>query len=135
MFLDDASSAVYVATLNRAAAIDIKPASDRNLIHPRRPGFVRVALLGSDDFDVGEIDPSSLTFGPDGAAPLPLRRFRDANGDGFTDFVTRYPTKQTGIEIGDIEACLGGELADGTPFEGCDRIETMPQDRPRDCAR
>jgi len=140
VIFDDSSAAIYVATLNLAAEIDIEPASERNRIHARGRDIVRVALLGWEDFDVGSVDPSRLVFGPSGAMPLPLAHatpkqpqaaafegFTDVNGDGFTDFVSSYRTDETGIAIGDAEACLSGELDDGTPFEGCDRIETAPR--------
>jgi hypothetical protein len=51
---------------------------------------------------------------------------RDWNGDGREDLLTFYRTEETGIAMGDTEACLTGETIDGVPFEGCDDITTEP---------
>jgi hypothetical protein len=104
---------------------DIKPGSDRNVINPSSRGVVPVAVLGSIDFFVEDIDLTTLAFGPD-FAPAAGGRHKDVNADGFRDLVVHFRTKASGIAIGDTEACLSGETLYGTPFSGCDTIRTTP---------
>ncbi len=104
--------------------IDIKPNSDPNSVNPKSMGLVPVAILGSDTFDVSDVDVTTLTFGLDGATPAHGGHLEDVNDDGFTDLVTHYKQKETGITKGDTEACLTGETFDATPIEGCDSIKT-----------
>lgn len=110
-----------------AVEIDIRPWSDANLVNPMSKGVVPVAILGSDDFDVANVDVSALAFGPGGAPPvwgLFLSHW-DLNDDGWDDGVSYYRTEETGIAMENTDACLTGETLDGTRFQGCDAITTV----------
>ena len=86
-----------------------------------------MAIFGSHDFDVADIDVTSLAFGVGDALPASVsRRNRDVDADGFPDLLLHFRIAETGVEIGDTEACLSGETLDGTPFSGCDTIRTVP---------
>ena len=107
--------------------IAIKPGSDPSVVNPLSRGVVPVAIYGSDDFDVANIDVTSLTFGFGDALPASVsRRNRDVDADGFPDLLLHFRIAETGVEVGDTEACLRGETLDGTPFSGCDTIRTVP---------
>lgn len=109
--------------------VDIKPTSDTNPINPlRSKGVIPVAILGSETFDVADVDRTTLVFGPSGVSPT--HKFGghivDVNMDGFMDLLSHYRTEEAGISSGDTDACLAGQLLDGTPFESCDDITTVP---------
>jgi hypothetical protein len=114
-------------------AIDIRPDSDTNAVNLLSRGVIPVAILGSDTFDVADVDVMTLACGPDAAASshdltksgLFEDHLRDVNDDGFTDLVSHYRIQEMGISPDDADACITGETLDGTPFEGCDVIRAV----------
>jgi hypothetical protein len=111
-----------------AIDLDIKPGSDPNAINPSIDGEIPVAILGSDTFDVADVDAATLAFGPSGAAPDHSHgpHVEDVNADGLPDLVSHFQTEETGIEFGTLVACLSGETLDGKAFSGCDAVRTVP---------
>jgi len=128
---NDYTTVAYLVVL--PIEIDIKPENDRNPVNPRSHGVTPVALLGSETFDVTELDVTTLRFGPGEASPAhdltsgwpysdPLR---DVNSDGFTDLLVHFTTSDTGIGCADTEATLTAQLLDGFPVRGTDAITTV----------
>ena len=114
-------------------SIDIRPGGPRNLVKPSSGNLIAVAILGSDKFDVTDVDVTTLLFGPAGAAPafdmldpgIYEQSLQDVNRDGIADLVSHYVVKYAGIACGDEEAPLSGSTLGGQAFEGTDRITTL----------
>lgn len=113
----------YGEWLAPTVSIDIRPGTELNPIDPGSRALVPVAILGSIDFDVSEVDVKTLAFGPDGARAFRLvRPMVDVNRDGLEDLLTFYRASRSGIENGDSEACLSFRNVHGIRFTGCDAI-------------
>jgi hypothetical protein len=111
-------------------AIDIKPGSDPNCFNIDGHGVIPVAILGSADFDVTDVDPQTVLF--DGLEVRvrgnkgPLCSFEDSNGDSFLDLVCHFEDDPGSWTGGTTTATLTGQLFDGTTFEGTDSICIVP---------
>lgn len=120
---------VWVLDLTVAVSIDIKPGGFPNSINLSKKGVIPVAVLGTATFDVADVDPSTVCFGDAEDASqrdctvAPGTKLKDVNGDTILDLVLHFETQQTGIDLGDTQACLTGRLVDGTLIEGCDSIK------------
>jgi hypothetical protein len=108
--------------------IDIKPGSDAGSINPASRGVIPVAILGSESFDVTDIDLTTLAFGPDGATPAHSRggHPKDVNGDGAMDLVSHFWVQDTGITSETDPPCVSGKTLDDAAFEGCGAIQSRP---------
>ncbi|MHC4842686.1 MAG: prenyltransferase/squalene oxidase repeat-containing protein [Planctomycetota bacterium] len=144
------STAWALLTLEKAVppppgqvSIDIKPTSCPNPLNTKSNGVLPVAILGSEDVNVLEIDPASIRL--EDVAPLrsnyedvatPVSDPYDCNcttdgPDGFLDLTLKFETQEIVEAIGDVnhgdvlELLLTGALFEehsGTPIYGADCI-------------
>jgi len=112
--------------------IDIKPGSFPNSINPDSKGVIPVAILTTDaavgepvTFDATTVDPETVLFGPDEAAPVHYA-LEDVDNDGDIDMILHFKTQETGITVGDTKATLTGETVDGRQFFGTDSVRIVP---------
>ena len=124
--------------------IDIKPQSCPNPISTNSRGVVPVAILGSADFDVNQIDVSTIQL--EGVSPIrdniedvATPHMQDTavvnpndctieGPDGFDDLTLKFDAQRFVAALGPvskglvIQVGLHGLLLDGTPFESYDVI-------------
>ena len=125
------------ASTELEVAVDIEPRSCPNQLYVKSRGVVKVAILGSEDFDVMSVDPRSVQI--DGVSPFNWK-LKDAatpydtdsmqgdcrdctrkGRDGFLDLVLMFKRKDIAKVIGPAtdESCLVLTLT-GQTFEGKD---------------
>ena len=123
------------------ASLDIRPGSCPNPLNTRSHGRLPVAVVGTNEFDVHDIDGTTLTLA--GVSPL-HRRYGDvtqpvppggdecdcttAGPDGIVDLKLKFSTQdlvaalQPVIDGEERLLILTGQLTDGTPFEAHDCV-------------
>jgi hypothetical protein len=136
-----------VPTFEIEVPVDIHPTSCLNPFNVGQGGVTPVAILGTADFDVTQVDPASVVL--EGVAPLrwayedvatPYEPFMDKvdpydcttdGPDGFMDLTLKYKTQELVEAIGEVAdgdvlvLSLTGELLEefgGTPIIGQDVI-------------
>jgi hypothetical protein len=113
-FQDSSLGGGFLATPVIPVQIEIQPGVPNDPIVLNLPAPVRVTVLGSSTVDVTKIDVTTLRFGPNGASPFFTQIVN-------TDLLALFHEQDTGIALGDTQACLQGKIA-GQPFQGCDDI-------------
>ena len=117
--------------------IDIKPGSCPNPINTESKGVLPVAILGTADFDVNDVDLSTVQL--EGVSPLrsnledvatpfdgELCECHELGSDGSEDLTLKFDTQAIVDALGpvndgdEVVLTLTGELLDGTPIEGED---------------
>jgi hypothetical protein len=112
--------------------IDIKPGDSPNCINNNGHGVIPVAILGSADFDVTQIDPATvqmegLSIKTTGKRNKLLAHIADVNNDGFKDLMFQIEDRKGAFTEGSSLATVTGTLLDGTSFEGADEICLVPK--------
>ena len=106
--------------------VDIKPGSFPNPLNIRSNGVLPVAILGESDFDVSDIDPSTLEL--EGISPVRWNIEDVTTPDGYDDIILKFKTQEIVDVLGDvedgeeIELTISGNLKNGTPIEGKDVV-------------
>jgi len=134
-----------------SVSVDIKPGSCPNPFNPKSRGMLPVAILGTEDFDVSNIDPDTILLvreGVDGSV-APTRvgfedvgtpidgeecECHDADGDGLLDLSLKFRTQEivanlNGGALPDDEVVsltVIGSLETGELFAGSDCVRLVP---------
>ena len=105
------------------------------VLNPKHHGKVKVTIPSTDTFDATTVDPASVTFGPNDAAPVKFEYIHHENGDDDhhhhkkgdkKDLVLYFNMQDTGIKSGDTQACLVGQTFSKDYIKGCATIVTTP---------
>jgi hypothetical protein len=142
--LDGTDIALNVTRYFLVMNVDIKPQGCPNPLNTKSKGVTPVAILGTADFDITDIDIASLRLKgvaairsaiEDVATPFtPINGLDNAYGcnnfgpDGFDDLTLKFDTQELiaaldEVQDGDVlELTLTGVLQDGTSIEGQDLV-------------
>ncbi len=78
-------------------------------INPFDSGYLTVILVCNESFACKDVDPNSLSFGPNGAFPVSTK-LGDFNKDGIDDLFIKVRQPDTGITCSDTAATLSGNV-------------------------
>lgn len=107
--------------------LEVPIAIHTGVVPVARSGAIPVSIPGGTDFDVREIDRTTLEFGPGGASPAHRSggHLDDEDGDGRDDLVVHFGAREAGFDADDTAGCVRGRMTGGRTFRGCDAIRAV----------
>ncbi|MFQ5918467.1 MAG: hypothetical protein ACE5I4_00300 [Thermoplasmata archaeon] len=125
--------------------VDIKPGSCRNPFNVKSQGVLPVAILGTENFDVSEVETVTIELYTELGSLAPLRwavedvaaAYDGGDGcdeegpDGYLDLTLKFDTQAVVELLGEVSDGdvlyleFHGLLFDGTSFEGGDSVEIL----------
>ena len=129
--IDVGSAYIFSLYTTIPVTIDIMRGGPSNRINMKSRGVVPVAILGSETFDVGDIDATTIAFGPSNASPVhnladPIvyaGHLQDINEDGYVDLVVHFKVQEIGLKNTDTAAELRAAIDSVTGIVGSDCVE------------
>jgi hypothetical protein len=103
--------------------IIVRPGCSTKAIASGQLGTVQVAVVGSQDLNVKDIDMSSLRFHGGRALSFTVR---DVNQDGVPDLLLEFQTAEIHLSSRATRARLSGWLKNSRAFVGEDQISVVP---------
>lgn len=152
VFFGNENGKIYAFGSN--VALDIKPLSCPNPLNVKSRGVLPVAILGTEDFDVTQVDPGSVLL--EGVAPLrwsledvatPFEPFTckedcldctDKGPDAYLDLTLKFSTEEIVDALGDVSdgeclvLTLTGNLKEefeGKPIAGEDVVVILKKEK------
>lgn len=136
---DSSYTRAFLLTPVTHVDIDIKPGSCPNPLNSKSGGVLPVAIVGTEDFEVYDIDSESIAL--EGIAPIRYE-YEDVatpcdaelcdchvlGPDGVEDLTLKFDTQDMVAALGPVNEgdkvvlTLTGALLDGTPIEGQDCV-------------
>lgn len=114
---------------------------------PQKKAVLPAAILGTEEFDISQIDPSTILLNSipvlrwsyeDAASPVgeeaEVCECTDYGPDGYTDLTLKFFRDEIIASLGEvydgqvIPLTISGVLIDGTPFEGVDCVVILADD-------
>jgi hypothetical protein len=132
--------------------VDIKPQSCPNPLNVKGKGVLPVAILGTDEVDVTQVDPESVRlegvaslrwdledvatpFGPPYVGKEDAFDCTEEGPDGYMDLTLKFDTQEIVEALGEVEDGdvlvleLKGNLLDGGPFFGEDVVVILKKEK------